>query len=67
MSIKLAARLFVVATSARALTQSRSRRHDDKGALSLEQVLWALGLLIAGTAALAVIVTAITSRTAQIR
>lgn len=67
MSIKLAARLFTVATVARTLAHNAQRRREDKGALSLEQVLWGLGLLLAGTAAVAVITAAITSRSSQIK
>lgn len=44
----------------------RLRRADDRGSVTLEQVVWTLLLLLAAIAAGAIVVTAITNRTDQI-
>ena len=42
-------------------------RGSDEGSVTLEQVLWTLGLLLAAGAAVAVVTLAITSRTGKIK
>lgn len=43
------------------------REDPDRGALSIEQVIMGLGLLLAATALIAVITLAVTTRSAQIQ
>jgi hypothetical protein len=42
-------------------------RDSDEGSVTLEQVLWTLGLLLAAAAAVTVVTLAITNRTGKIK
>jgi hypothetical protein len=60
--MKLGQRIYAMYTTWRAIPPQRR----DEGSVTLEQVLWTLGLLLAATAAVAIVVLAITNRTGRI-
>jgi len=53
-------------TRERAVSRFREARHDDRGSVTLEQVVIGLGLLILAVAAVAGITAAVNSRLSQI-
>ena len=60
---ELIQRIYATYTAWRAVPP----RRGDHGSVTLEQVLWTLGLLLAAAAAVTVVTLAITNRTGKIK